>query len=151
MASTSTSDEERTTIQLDTLSLEQLDQVKQREESRLHALSTRYQALRGAAARIAASQQAVSEFRSNQNAAVLVPLTESVYVPGTTPPQASSSFLVELGTGYYCEHDTEGTLAFLGRKGDLVDANSDNGTLLGWVYALCMNVCSAISPNSSMY
>ena len=111
-----------TTIQLDTMSLEQLDQVKQGEESRLHALSTRYQALRGAAARLAACHQAVDGYE--HGASVLVPLTESVYVPGVT---MDSPFLVELGTGYYCEKNAEDTQAFLRRKGDLVDANSDNG------------------------
>jgi prefoldin alpha subunit len=49
------------TIQLDTMSLDQLDQLQQREESRLQALSGRYAALRQAAARLSASQTAVLE------------------------------------------------------------------------------------------
>ena len=99
------------TIQLDTMSLDQLNSLKQREESRLQALSQRYSALRQAAARINAAKNAVRELydcdsTSNHDVSskdttlgdsdtkedggeelpttkdVFVPLTESVYVPG---------------------------------------------------------------------
>jgi prefoldin subunit 5 len=51
-------------IQLDTMSLEQLNTIKQREEQRLQALTQRYSVLRQAAARIAASKTAVQELYS---------------------------------------------------------------------------------------
>ena len=98
------------TIQLDTMSLDQLNTLKQREESRLQALSQRFSALRQAAARINAAKAAVVELYNcgtvtksgvpaddTTNATskddkgdeplpttkdVFVPLTESVYVPG---------------------------------------------------------------------
>ncbi len=98
------------TIQLDTMSLDQLNTLKQREESRLQALSQRFSALRQAAARINAAKAAVVELYDcstvtksgvpaddSTNATskdensdepipttkdVFVPLTESVYVPG---------------------------------------------------------------------
>ena len=58
---------------------------------------------------------------------VFVPLTESVYVPGKIKP--SSELLIELGTGYFVEKNAEQTVEFLQRKMQLVDANSENGTL----------------------
>jgi prefoldin subunit 5 len=97
------------TIQLDTMSLDQLNTLKQREESRLQALSQRYSALRQAAARINAAKTAVRDLYNCDTAVtknktmddgrsdmkddsddpptpttkdVFVPLTESVYVPG---------------------------------------------------------------------
>jgi Prefoldin subunit len=50
-----------TTIQLDTMSLEQLDQLQQREENRLPLFTQRLAALRSAAARLSASAAAVTE------------------------------------------------------------------------------------------
>ena len=64
MSSTTTTDPKgggSSTIQLDTMSLDQLNTLKQREESRLQALSQRYSALRQAAARINAAKHAVQE------------------------------------------------------------------------------------------
>jgi Prefoldin subunit len=50
-----------TTIQLDTMTLEQLDQLQQREENRLPLFTQRLAALRSAAARLSASAAAVTE------------------------------------------------------------------------------------------
>jgi Prefoldin subunit len=50
-----------TTIQLDTMTLEQLDQLQQREENRLPIFTQRLAALRSAAARLTASAAAVTE------------------------------------------------------------------------------------------
>ena len=170
-----------TTIQLDTMSLEQLDQLKQREEARLQAFSQRFAVLRQAAARLSASVTAVTELYSinndnndnnnddtkpkqgedgsNNNSSssmdmattnttetssrsysrdVFVPLTESVFVPGkiqTTNQTAGAAdeeemLLIDLGTGYFAEKNATGTIAFLQRKMQLVDANSENGASL---------------------
>jgi prefoldin alpha subunit len=127
-----------TTISLDDLSLEQLDQLKQREEHRLNALSVRYQQLRSVSARLSASQSAVHELPKKNNTTddngvvvvpaveAFVPLTESVYVPAMHDPD--SPLLVDLGTGYYVEKSHQETMEFLDRKIRLVDANSDNST-----------------------
>jgi prefoldin alpha subunit len=136
-------DSSNNTIQLDTMSLEQLDQLKQREESRLQAFTQRFATLRSAAARLSASSAAVTELYNNCDDAddsmmktaeteatkkdVFVPLTESVYVPGKIKCTAEP-LLLELGTGYFVEKSTQETVEFLQRKMQLVDANSENGT-----------------------
>ena len=109
------------TIQLDTMSLDQLNSLKQREEARLQALSQRYTALRQAAARIKAAKTAVQDLYNCDTAItetksidtndaddkkddsvnrtqpisttkdVFVPLTESVYVPGKIRIRSSRS------------------------------------------------------------
>lgn len=132
-------------IQLDTMSLDQLDQLKQREESRLQALSARYAQLRQVAARLTASQTAVQELAAPASSSssddimdtdtkeVFVPLTESVYVPGKIKTAATTNdkdLLVELGTGYYVEKSSGETVEFLDRKIKIVDANSENGNAL---------------------
>lgn len=114
-------------INLDTLSLEELNKIKQQEEGRLQALTERYAALRAAAARLNASQSAISELTPNSNdKEVLVPLTESVYVPGKL--KDPNRLMVEIGTGFYVEKTSRDTHAFLDRKLKLVDANSVNIT-----------------------
>ena len=115
------------TINLDQLSLEELNQLKQQEEARLEALGTRYATLRAAAARLSASMSAVSEITpSTEGKEVLVPLTESVYVPGKI--REPNKLLVDIGTGFYVEKTAKETTGFLDRKLKIVDANSDNIT-----------------------
>ena len=116
-----------TTINLDTMSLEELNQMKQQEEQRLQALTSRYAQLRAAAARLNASQNAISELSpSSEGKEVMVPLTESVYVPGKL--REPTKLLVELGTGFYVEKSTNQTNEFLERKLKIVDMNSENIT-----------------------
>ena len=70
-------------INLDAMSLEELNQLKQQEEGRLQALTGRFGQLRAAAARLNASTMAISELSpASEDKDVMVPLTESVYVPG---------------------------------------------------------------------
>jgi prefoldin alpha subunit len=133
--------EEGNTIQLDQMSLDQLDQLKQREENRMQGLTARYGQLRQAAARLAASQMAVNELQEastngqsstspTQYCDVFVPLTESVYVPGKIKldDPGHNQLMVELGTGYFVEKSPAETVEFLNRKIRLVDHNSNNGT-----------------------
>jgi len=71
------------TIDLDKLSLDELNQAKQQEEGKLQALTNHYASLRAAAARLTASTNAISELSpSSEGKEVMIPLTESVYVPG---------------------------------------------------------------------
>ena len=114
-------------INLDSMSLEELNQIKQQEEGRLQQLMGRYGQLRAAAARLNASQMAISELSpASEGKEVMVPLTESVYVPGLI--REPSKFMVELGTGFYVEKSSKDTTAFLERKLKIVDANSENIT-----------------------
>ena len=109
------------------MSLEDLNQLKQQEEGRLQALSNRYAQLRAVAARLNASTTAISELSpASEGKDIMVPLTESVYVPGRI--REPNKFLVELGTGFYVEKSNKDTIAFLGRKLKLVDVNSENIT-----------------------
>lgn len=114
-------------VNLDHLSLEELNQMKQQEESRIQALTSRFSQLRAAAARLGASQMAVSELTpASEGKEVMVPLTESVYVPGKI--RDPTKLLVEIGTGFYVEKTSKDTTAFLDRKLKLVDANTDQLT-----------------------
>ncbi len=54
----------------------------------------------------------------------MIPLTESLYVPGKI--KDPSKVMVDLGTGFYVEKTTKDANAFLERKAKLVDVNSEN-------------------------
>ena len=56
----------------------------------------------------------------------MVPLTESVYVPGKI--RDPNKLLVEIGTGFFVEKSSKETTAFLDRKLKLCDSNSENVT-----------------------
>lgn len=114
-------------INLDQMSLEELNQLKQQEENRYNSLMARFQQFRAAAARLNASMSAVSEITpSSEGKDVLLPLTESVYVPGKI--RDPTKLMVELGTGFYAERTPKEANGFLERKLKIVDANSENLT-----------------------
>lgn len=124
---TSNSNNNASEIQLDSMSLEQLNQLKQQEEGRLQALMSHYSSLRQAAAKLQASQQAVHELGpATDGKDVMVPLTESVYVPGRV--KDPNKLLVDLGTDFYVEKSSKETIAYLDRRMRLVEANSENVT-----------------------
>jgi prefoldin alpha subunit len=121
-----------TTIQLDSMSLDELHRLQQEEEGRMQALSGRYAALRQALARIQRGSAALTDLAAaagttsskNEPKEVMVPLTESVYVAGKI--KDGNKLLVELGTGYYAEKTQKEALAFLERKERIVEMNLDN-------------------------
>lgn len=119
--------DEKTSISLDEMSLDQLQQLRQQEDSRRQGLTQRYAQLRAASARIVASRKAVQEMqRATAGKEVLVPLTESVYVPGKL--REPQDMLVDIGTGFYVDKTAKETESFLDRKLRLVDANTQNVT-----------------------
>jgi prefoldin alpha subunit len=120
-------------IDLDKLSLDQLNQLKQQEEQRLQGITNRYAELRAANARFMAAKDALEQVRAvgqggdaedGKGKEIMVPLTASLYVAGRI--KDSNKIMVELGTGYYAEKTAKDTMAFLERKMKLIGANSDN-------------------------
>jgi prefoldin alpha subunit len=113
------------TISLDNRSLEELHTLQKQQEQQLQGLTQRFAQLRAAAARLNASDRAISEMGS-EGTPILVPLTESLYVPGKI--RDPDTLLVEIGTGYFVEKSRSDASEFLHRKLSLVDANSENIT-----------------------
>ena len=133
-----------TVVKLDEMSFDQLNNLKQSESSRMQGLTQRYAQLRTATARLYAARHAVSDLEAHQTTRndddnndkaaneqqqhqgkeVLIPLTDSVFVPGRIRP--SKTLLVELGTGYYADKSFSETIHFLNRKLKLVEANTEN-------------------------
>jgi prefoldin alpha subunit len=115
-----------TNVDLDGMSLEQLSQLKQQEEGRLQAITQRYAQLRAASARLQGAKTSLSDLKASPDKTdVMVPLTESLYVPAKLVD--AQKIMVELGTGFFVEvSQIKNATAILDRKLKMVDANSEN-------------------------
>ena len=112
-------------LDLDSLSLEQLGRYKQEEEQKLQQVTGHYGQLRAAQARFVQSKDTLQQMQeSDAGKEVMVPLTQSLYVPGKIVEPTKVT--VELGTGFYAEKTTKEAIAFLGRKIDLVNKNAES-------------------------
>uniref|UniRef100_A0A6U3Q704 Prefoldin subunit 5 n=1 Tax=Ditylum brightwellii TaxID=49249 RepID=A0A6U3Q704_9STRA len=112
-------------LDLDAMSLDQLNQLKQNEENRLELITSRYTQLRAASARFHAAKTALSSLTpSTENNSLMIPLTASLYAPGRI--RDPNKIIVELGTGFYVEKSNKEAHAFLERKIKIVDSNSEN-------------------------
>ncbi|KAF2153095.1 Prefoldin alpha subunit [Myriangium duriaei CBS 260.36] len=100
-------------VDITTLPLPQLQQVKKQLDSEISHLTTSYSSLRQA-------QQKFKDCITSINAGVrppsaekkqlLVPLTTSLYVPGTLA--TSDTVLVDVGTGFYVEKSCDDAVGF---------------------------------------
>jgi prefoldin alpha subunit len=126
-------------INIDAMSLDQLNAVKQQQESQLKAYTSQYQQLRAASARIASARSSLSAMPvtgTGEGREIMIPLTESLYAPGRIVDP--NKILVELGAGFFVEKSAKDAMKVLERKGRLVDANSDN--VMAALEASSMNV-----------
>lgn len=114
-------------INIDTMSLDQLNAVKQQQEARLEQLTAQYHQLRAVSARLSTARSSLSDIPVNgtgEGREIMIPLTESLYAPGKIVDP--NKVLVELGAGFFVEKSAKDAIKVLERKGKVVDANSDN-------------------------
>ncbi|GLD95565.1 hypothetical protein PINS_up004242 [Pythium insidiosum] len=111
-------------INLMDLSLEQLSSLRTQLEAELKQLTTSFGGLREAQARFQESKDALSHLGDkNLNKQVLVPLTSSMFVPGTLANV--QDVLVDIGTGYFVEHKVDDAKAFMDRKITFLESNTE--------------------------
>jgi prefoldin alpha subunit len=109
-------------INLASLSLEQLNQLKTQHQEEVQSLTANYAALRDGMARYQEAKAAVGAMgRKAEGREILVPLTQSLYVPGKVID--GDTLLVDIGTGYYAEKNQKDTEEFLNRKAGMVETN----------------------------
>ena len=86
--------------------------------------------LKIAKTKYAGSKEALEQFKPNWNDNVtLVPLTGSMYVPGTF--KDVEHFLIDIGTGYYVEMDLEKAKDYFKRRVEFVTEQMDKIEKLG--------------------
>nr|CAG4638897.1 EOG090X0NBB [Cyclestheria hislopi] len=117
-------------IDLTTLSLPQLAQLKQQLDQDLTLYQESLQTLKVAQTKFQESAECAEKLESsNEGDYILVPLTGSMYVPGKiTKPSCP---LVDVGTGYYAEKNVEQAKDYFKRKVKYVTEQMEKVQVLG--------------------
>ncbi|XP_050088985.1 probable prefoldin subunit 5 [Anopheles aquasalis] len=117
-------------IDLNTLNLQQLTQLKNQLDSELQLFQESLNTMKMARSKYSASKEALESFKPDWNGKqILVPLTGSMYVPGTI--KDASNVIIEVGTGYYVENDVDSAKAFFKRRVEYVQTQIEKIEQLG--------------------
>ncbi|MCJ1236526.1 subunit of tubulin prefoldin [Varicellaria rhodocarpa] len=110
-------------VDLSSLSLQQLSSVKKQLDDELEHLTSSFQKLRAAQARFQECLRSIKDGVSAKTAGkpILVPLTTSLYVPGTLAD--SENVIVDVGTGFYVEKTTKDATTFYSARIDDLSTN----------------------------
>lgn len=112
-------------VDIGKLSLEQLNSLKQEHESTIQDLSGKLEAMRTSEARLRESRKALNVLHEEpEGQPMLVPLTQSLYVPGEVID--ADEILVDVGTGYYLSKSADGARDLIDRRLDVVTKLSAN-------------------------
>ncbi|KAG0649531.1 putative prefoldin subunit [Hyphodiscus hymeniophilus] len=105
------------------LSAQQLSQVKKQLDDELEHLTASFQQLRAAQAKFRECLRSIATGVSTkvQDKPILVPLTTSLYVPGTLAD--NENVIVDVGTGFYVEKSTKDATKFYEAKVDELGNN----------------------------
>eukprot|EP01041_Mallomonas_annulata_P014576 gene14576-31027_t len=104
--------------------LDQLANVKKQQEDDCAELQRQLEALSGARFRYLNARNTLDDIsESPAGKVLLVPLNQSLYVPGRIVDP--SKVIVELGTGYYCEKSISGSKDVIDRKIKLVGTSME--------------------------
>ncbi|XP_044971300.1 probable prefoldin subunit 5 [Hordeum vulgare subsp. vulgare] len=111
-------------IDVDKLSVEQLKALKEQTDLEVNLLQDSLSKIRTAATRLENATAALHELSLRpQGKKLLVPLTASLYVPGTLDD--AEKVLVDVGTGYYIEKTMTQGKEYCERKVNLLKSNFD--------------------------
>ncbi|KAK8089552.1 hypothetical protein PG997_004513 [Apiospora hydei] len=113
-------------VNLDTLSVQQLSQVKKQLDEELEHLTTSFTQLHAAQSKFRDCLRCVQQQDGKSSALqegkqVLVPLTNSLYVKGSL--SSASHVIVDVGTGFYVEKDVKSAAKFYEDKTNEIGAN----------------------------
>jgi prefoldin alpha subunit len=121
MSATDQSDEG---VDVTQLNIPQLNQLRQQLQAENERLSQNYSSFKLAQNRLLESHKALQDIKpENAGKDVLVPLTQSLYVPGKL--SNVKTVLVDVGTGYYFEKTSDQAREFFERKAAVVQDNAD--------------------------
>ncbi|EFJ07774.1 hypothetical protein SELMODRAFT_94218 [Selaginella moellendorffii] len=106
------------------LSVDQIRQVKDQVDGELSVLQDSVNNIRTAANRFEMAAKALQNLSQHPNGKkLLVPLTASLYVPGTL--QDVEKVLIDVGTGYYIEKSVTDGKDYCDRKINFLKANHE--------------------------
>ncbi|RKP00287.1 hypothetical protein CXG81DRAFT_13418 [Caulochytrium protostelioides] len=109
-------------IDLTKIPLPQLQSVRQQMEEEFQHLMSSYASLKQAQVKYRDGHDALTVFtEKNRDAPILVPMTNSLYVPGKL--SSVDKVIVDVGTGYYMEKEIGEAKDFYLRKSDFLRGN----------------------------
>jgi len=125
-------------VKLTDLTLPQLSQLKKQLDTELETLTTSFAQLRAAQGKFRDCLSSLAKGLADKNAdrTILVPLTSSLYVPGTLAD--TDSVIVDVGTGFYVEKSKDDARRFY--DGKVKDIQGNLTTLEGVVNAKTDNL-----------
>ncbi|KAJ7583855.1 Prefoldin alpha subunit [Mycena floridula] len=111
-------------VALSDLDLNQLADVKRQLEEELNHLSNSYTQLKQAQGKFVACIENVAELKpENKDKVILVPLTNSLYVPGKlSDPE---HVIVDIGTGYFVQKTRKEATKYYAAKVEYIRTNLD--------------------------
>ncbi|TAQ89441.1 hypothetical protein B7494_g2206 [Chlorociboria aeruginascens] len=114
---------ESTKVDLASLSTQQLSQIKKQLDDELEHLTNSHSQLRAAQAKFKECLRSIAGGVSEkvEGRQILVPLTTSLYVPGTLADP--DNVIVDVGTGFYVEKSTKDATKFYEGKVDDLGIN----------------------------
>ena len=101
-------------VDLSKVPLQQLVQLQDRLEKEIRQLTTYLGTLRTAHAKYIASKSSLEQLKKQKENTLMVPLTESLYVPGTL--KNPETVMIDVGTGYFVKKPIAGAQDTLERK-----------------------------------
>nr|ABG66156.1 prefoldin subunit 5, putative, expressed [Oryza sativa Japonica Group] len=111
-------------IEVEKLSVEQLKALKEQTDLEVNLLQDSLTKIRSAATRLENASAALHDLSLRpKGKKMLVPLTASLYVPGTLDD--SEKVLVDVGTGYFIEKTMTEGKEYCERKINLLKSNFD--------------------------
>jgi len=112
------------TVNIENLTLEQLNSLKGQMEEEVQILTSSLQQLRVAASRYSDSKDCLKSLnKSNEGKSVLIPLTSSLFVPAKLGDV--SSVLVDVGTGYFVNKTIPSAQEYTDRKIKIIAENME--------------------------
>lgn len=107
-------------LNLNNLSIDQLQQLKQTVDSDIDSLLRAFEGLQGARNRFIESKNYLETFKSYPvGQPMLVPMTQSLYVEGQV--EDNSNVLVDVGTGYYIKQSVPRAQSFFVQRAAQMD------------------------------
>lgn len=111
-------------IELSSLNLPQLMQLKQQLDQEIHMFLDTSRTLRMAQTKFQDSSDCLEKITSDsEGKTIMVPLTGSMYVPGRIAN--GKSVILDIGTGYYIQKDIEGAKDYFKRKVNFIEEQID--------------------------
>ncbi|KAF9530703.1 prefoldin subunit 5 [Crepidotus variabilis] len=113
------------TINISDLDISQLSEVRKQLEEELNHLTNSFAQLKQAQAKFKNCIENVNDIKpSSKDKTILVPLTNSLYIPGKlSDPE---HVIVDVGTGYYVKKTRKEALKHYNNKVDYIKTNADS-------------------------